>query len=163
MRSVIMFRHGKSDWDADYGPDHDRPLAKRGIKAAKKMGKYLAGLDQVPHIVVSSTAVRARTTVELAMEEGNWGSEYRLERGIYGSSPETLLNLLRNLPSDNNIACLAGHEPTFSSFITMSTDSGWVRFPTASMARIDFDVLQWQDVRFGEGTLAWLMRPKELN
>ncbi|SVD23980.1 uncharacterized protein METZ01_LOCUS376834, partial [marine metagenome] len=56
MRSVIMFRHGKSDWDADYGPDHDRPLAKRGIKAAKKMGKYLAGLDQVPHIVVSSTA-----------------------------------------------------------------------------------------------------------
>ena len=78
MRSVIMFRHGKSDWDADYGPDHDRPLTKRGIKAAKKMGKYLAGLDQVPHIVVSSTAVRARTTVELAMAEGNWGSEYRL-------------------------------------------------------------------------------------
>ena len=38
MRSVIMFRHGKSDWDVDYGPDHDRPLAKRGIKAAKKMG-----------------------------------------------------------------------------------------------------------------------------
>ena len=96
-------------------------------------------------------------------EEGNWGAEFRLERGIYGSSPETLLNLLRNLPGDNNIACLVGHEPTFSSFITMSTDSGWIRFPTASMARIDFDVLRWQDVRFGEGTLAWLMRPKELD
>ena len=163
MKSVIMFRHGKSDWDADYGLDHDRPLSKRGIKAAKKMGKYLAGLDQVPHIVVSSTALRARMTVELAMKEGNWSSEFRLERGIYGSSPETLLNLLRNLPSDDNIACLAGHEPTFSSFINMSTNSGWVRFPTASMARIDFDVHQWQDVRFGQGILAWLMRPKELN
>ncbi|PHQ79441.1 MAG: hypothetical protein COB66_06830 [Coxiella sp. (in: Bacteria)] len=163
MRSVILFRHGKSDWDADYGSDHDRPLAQKGVNAAKKMGKYLAGLDQIPDVVLSSTAVRARTTVELAMAAGSWGSRYRLEGDIYGGSPKVLLSLLQNLSSDDHIACLVGHEPIFSSFISMSTHSGGVQFPTASMARIDFNVQQWQEVRLGGGALAWLMRPKELD
>ena len=34
--SIIIFRHGKSDWNAVYGKDHDRPLSKRGINASKK-------------------------------------------------------------------------------------------------------------------------------
>ena len=80
MRSVVLFRHGKSDWDADYNVDHERPLAKRGIKAAKRMGKYLAELDEIPDIVITSTAVRAKTTVELAMKAGAWSSEFRLDR-----------------------------------------------------------------------------------
>ena len=39
--SIIIFRHGKSDWNAVYGKDHDRPLSKRGINASKKMGIFL--------------------------------------------------------------------------------------------------------------------------
>ena len=42
MKNLILFRHGKSDWLADYTLDHDRPLAIRGKKAAKKMGIYLS-------------------------------------------------------------------------------------------------------------------------
>ena len=68
MKSIIFFRHGKSDWYADYDVDHNRPLAKRGIKAAKKMGIFLSELGQLPDIAVSSTAIRAKTTVGLAMD-----------------------------------------------------------------------------------------------
>ena len=39
-RSIIIFRHGKSDWDANYSKDHDRPLSKRGINASKKWGSF---------------------------------------------------------------------------------------------------------------------------
>ena len=42
MRSIIIFRHGKSDWDAIYDRDHNRPLSKRGVKASKKMGRNAA-------------------------------------------------------------------------------------------------------------------------
>ena len=35
MKSILLFRHGKSDWNASYKRDHDRPLSKRGVKAAK--------------------------------------------------------------------------------------------------------------------------------
>ena len=162
MKSVILFRHGKSDWDAVYNTDHNRPLAKRGIKAAKRMGKYLAELDQMPDLVISSTAVRAKTTVQLAMESGEWSSEFKLDRSIYGGSSGTLLDLLYNINDSMGVACLVGHEPTFSSFISNCTNSGWIRFPTASMARLDFEVSAWKEIRFGQGTLAWLTRPKEL-
>ena len=163
MKSVILFRHGKSDWDAVYNTDHNRPLAKRGIKAAKRMGKYLADLDQMPDLVISSPAVRAKTTVQLAMETGEWSSEFKLDRSIYGGSSGTLLDLLYNINDSMGVACLVGHEPTFSSFISNCTNSGWIRFPTASMARLDFEVSAWKEIRFGQGTLAWLTRPKELH
>ena len=163
MKSVILFRHGKSDWDAVYNTDHNRPLAKRGIKAAKRMGKYVADLDQMPDLVISSPAVRAKTTVQLAMESGEWSSEFKLDRSIYGGASGTLLDLLYNINDSVGVACLVGHEPTFSSFISNCTNSGWIRFPTASMARLDFEVSAWKEIRFGQGTLAWLTRPKELH
>ena len=86
MKSVILFRHGKSDWNANYGTDHDRPLNSRGIKAVKKMGQYLLEKDQIPDLIISSTAVRAKTTAQLAIESANWQSKLMFERGIYGGS-----------------------------------------------------------------------------
>ena len=54
--SIIIFRHGKSDWNAIYGKDHDRPLSKRGKNASKKMGIFLKNKGQIPDIVISSSA-----------------------------------------------------------------------------------------------------------
>ena len=70
MKSILLFRHGKSEWNTYYDSDHNRPLAPRGIKAAKKMGLFLANKKQIPDIVISSTAMRARTTFELDIKEG---------------------------------------------------------------------------------------------
>ena len=67
FKSVILFRHGKSDWDARYDSDHDRPLAKRGIRDAKRMGKFLSKRAEVPELILSSTALRTRETTKLAM------------------------------------------------------------------------------------------------
>ena len=47
MLNIIIFRHGKSDWDANYDMDHNRPLSKRGYKAAKLMGRYIKKIDQI--------------------------------------------------------------------------------------------------------------------
>ena len=49
-KSLIIFRHAKSDWDADYSSDHKRPLAKRGIKAAKTMGLLLTESGKLPDL-----------------------------------------------------------------------------------------------------------------
>ena len=72
MKTLILFRHGKSDWNTDYAADHDRPLAKRGRNAAATMGAMLARIEQVSDRVLTSSAVRARETVELAAEAGGW-------------------------------------------------------------------------------------------
>ena len=137
MRSLIIFRHGKSDWDAVYDRDHDRPLSKRGVKASKKMGLYLKKIKQIPEIVISSSALRAKATAKLALEHGSWCSELTIETKIYGGTSETLINIIQSTENKYKSICLVGHEPTCSSFISLCTYHSQ-RFTTASMAKINF-------------------------
>jgi len=162
MKSVILFRHGKSDWHAPYGSDHERPLAKRGVEAAKKMGKFLADKNQVPELVISSTAVRAKTTVELAINSAKWTSKLVLERGIYGGSPDFLLELIHSQDDVYNSICLVGHEPNFSFFISRASNQDYIHFTTANMAKINFDINIWSKLRFGNGILDWHQKPKDI-
>ena len=162
MKSVILFRHGKSDWNASYGTDHDRPLNSRGIKAAKKMGQYLLEKDQIPDLIISSTAIRAKTTAQLAIESANWQSKLMFERGIYGGSPEYLLGLIHSQDDQYNSLCLVGHEPNFSLFISQATGNGYLDFTTANMAKINFNVDLWIKVQFLKGKLEWHQQPKNL-
>ncbi|NOQ40692.1 MAG: histidine phosphatase family protein, partial [Anaerolineales bacterium] len=42
MKTLVIVRHGKSSWDDSYLSDHQRPLAKRGLRDAPRMGARLA-------------------------------------------------------------------------------------------------------------------------
>ena len=163
MKSIILFRHGKSEWNTFYDSDHNRPLAPRGIKAAKKMGVFLANKKQVPDLVISSTAIRARTTVELAIEKGNWESAMILESAIYGGPPTVLLSIAKAQLDTIKSICFVGHEPNFSMFISQACGLGHIEFTTANMAKIDFNVNNWKDIEFEKGVLDWLQKPKELD
>jgi len=162
MKSIIIFRHGKSDWDAIYDRDHDRPLSKRGFKAAIKMGKYLDKINQIPNQVISSSATRTQSTAKLAIKYGNWNSKYSIDSKIYGGSSETLLELIHRLDNEISSVCFVGHEPTCSSFISLCTFHSQ-RFTTASMAKINFKSDKWNKIEFGNGTLEWIKSPKELS
>ena len=152
MRSIIIFRHGKSDWDAIYDRDHNRPLSKRGLKASKKMGQYLNKIEQIPEIVISSSAIRTKNTAKLAMEYGNWSSKFVIETKIYGGTSETLLSIIHSTEDKYKSICLVGHQPTCSSFISLCTYHSQ-RFTTASMAKINFKTNNWSEINFGGGIL----------
>lgn len=160
MKSVLILRHGKSDWDAGYDSDHERPLARRGIRAAELMGRFLSHIDQVPDQVISSTAVRARSTAELGIEAGQWNSPALYTEALYGASVGSVLELLRRI--DDSIArlLLVGHQPTWSELISELTGGATYRFPTAALARVDLDADHWDEVQTGNGTLVWLVTPK---
>ena len=160
--SIIIFRHGKSDWNAVYGKDHDSPLSKRGINASKKMGIFLKKKAQIPDIVISSSAVRAKTTAELAIKAGNWNSNFYIDERIYGRSSDFLLQLAKLIDDKHKNICFVGHEPTCSSFISLSTFHS-TRFKTASMAKINFASKSWGEIEFGKGTLDWIISPKEIS
>jgi len=162
MKTLLVLRHGKSDWNVDYGGDHDRPLAPRGVKAAKWMGVYLERLEQIPDRVVSSTAVRARETVRLAAQAGNWSSAQETTSRLYGASPEEALDVVRALDDALGSVLLAGHEPTWSLLVGGLIGNANVRFPTGAMARVDLAVRHWNDADFGLGTLIWLATPKQI-
>ena len=165
MRSIILFRHGKSDWEAKYNKDHERPLAKRGIKAAKKMGQLLSKRNETPDLLISSTALRARKTAELATNNGKWTADTKYEKLIYGGSVNTLLSILKKQNDMYKTICLVGHEPIFSSFVEKITNTKWIKFPTAAMAKIIFKTEKWDEIELKpeKCDMNWFIKPKDLD
>ena len=162
MKSILLFRHGKSDWKANYGKDHDRPLSLRGVKAAKVMSTYLFKIQQIPDLIISSTALRAKKTAQIAKKFGQWNSDFILDKNIYHCSVDKLLMILSQQDPRIHFICIVGHQPIFSHILSQTTYLNWVKLPTASMARIDFPFKTWEELKFGKGVLSWMKKPKEL-
>jgi len=160
MRSLILFRHGKSDWNTNFSSDHERPLANRGKEAAICMGRMLSQTGQIPQLAVSSSALRARATLQLAVRAGRWPCPIQVEDSLYGSSPDRILNWIRALEANPETLLLTGHEPTWSELAGRMIGEAAVRVPTATMLKIDFEIEDWQQVKFGRGQLKWLLPPK---
>lgn len=184
MKTLILLRHGKSDWGADYGDggdgagghgaDHERPLKKRGVRAARLAGRLLASMDLAPDAVLSSTAVRARTTAELAVEELEkaTGREMPFETtsDLYLTSVDGALRILRDIESrfdpDAEIDRLlvVGHEPTTSSLAaTIAGDSAAsIRVVTGALVGLETRVNRWADLGPGRGDLVFLLPPRHM-
>jgi phosphohistidine phosphatase len=160
MLELLVMRHAKSDWDADTD-DHERPLAERGVKAARKVGRFLAGVEMVPELVVCSTAVRARTTVELAAEAGDWRCPIEHTRAFYGADPAAVFAEIASRPAPPRLM-VVGHEPTWSELVSLLVGGGAVRMATAAVACLELPANGWSAIEPGAGRLVWLVTPKLL-
>ena len=162
LRHLLLLRHGKSDWSADYRSDRERPLAPRGVKAAQRMGRFLTAVELIPDVVVSSPAVRARTTAELAVEAGAWECSIRIDSDLYGGGANAVLAVVRSLGIECETVLIAGHEPVWSSLVGGLSGGSQVRFPTAALACLSLQAPSWADLDWGRATLQWLVTPKLL-
>ena len=158
MKTLLLMRHAKSDWDADYGSDHDRPLNERGLRSARLMGRVLTEEDLVPDLIISSTAVRAKKTVELAIEAGGWSSEIRLDRSLYDEGPRGVLTVGASAPDVDGLM-LVGHQPTWSMLVSALTGER-AEMKTAAVAVIELDIESWADLPGASGTLTRVLEPR---
>jgi phosphohistidine phosphatase len=157
MKRLIFMRHGKSDWDADYGSDRERPLNARGERAAAAMGRLLSAAGEIPDVIVSSPAVRARTTAELAREAGGWATSVDLEDALYGASPGEVISIIADHGGNAHRLMVVGHEPTTSQTIAVLS-GGRVRVATATA--VGLDIGDWERLQPGSATLAYVLPPR---
>jgi phosphohistidine phosphatase len=162
VRHLYFLRHAKSDWGTDFSSDHERPLARRGVEAAGRVGRFLTSLQQRPEVVLSSSAVRARTTAELARDAGGWTAEIDSTPDLYEATPPDLLAIIRRQDDAISRLLLVGHQPTWSEAIGLFVGEAEVKLVTAALARVDLGVESWADASFGRGVLCWLVTPKLL-
>lgn len=159
MPTLILFRHGKSDWTGNQDDLH-RPLAPRGRRGARTMGHLLSRTGQIPDAAITSPAERAFQTLRLAMEAGGWSCPVREADGFYGGEPADVLTALRREPPASRVLMAVGHEPLWSASVADLVGGGNVRMPTSAMARIDFRDMAWPDIEPGSGELIWLLTPR---
>ena len=158
-KSIILYRHATSDWNADYGSDHKRQLNERGIKSAEIMGKVLALSNQVPELVITSSAVRAKQTLQLSIEAGAWKCDVKEDEKIYKEDTGAVIEIIKSISNKYSNVMLVGHEPKWSSLTSILIGGGQVNFPTACMSKIEFDVNNWEYVDHRPGLLKWLLQP----
>ena len=156
----MLLRHAKSDWKTDYGHDRERPLNKRGLRAARAIGRFVERYELVPDLVLTSPAVRTATTAHLASEAGKWKSEIVAVPDLYGASPRRVLNLAREL-DDVERLMVVGHEPTMSGFVGRMTGSH-LRVPTASLTSLRLFYSRWADLGWGTAEVELYIRPRLL-
>ena len=157
MKTLLVMRHAKSDGDASYGGDHERPLNRRGIDAARHVGRHLGEEGLTPDLVISSTAVRARTSAELAVEAGGWECELRLEPGFYGASVESVVGIIAGVAAASRLM-VVGHQPTWGSLVAHLTGES-IEVRTATTAVIALPIEAWTAIPRARGDVVAVHHP----
>ena len=162
MKTLLLLRHAKSDWDDSSLRDFDRPLADRGKRDAPRMGRALKDRGPVPDLIVSSPAARAKATAEAAIKSGGFAASLQFDQGIYDASTSDLVRIVRHLPDESSTVLMVGHNPGFEELVYRLSGSH-ERMTPAALAAIEFAVERWEDVEEGQGKLLWFLTPKQLH
>jgi phosphohistidine phosphatase len=169
MKTVLLLRHAKSSWSDPGLADFDRPLAKRGLKDAPRMGEVLALFDCVPDKIVSSPARRAQQTAERVAEACGYKKPIQWEASFYGAGSEDLMTALQQLPDKVERPMLVGHNPTMeetaATLLSNSVhderrDEWAIRIPTAGLVCLEVNIMDWRSLEPGDATLRWFLIPK---
>ncbi|MGJ0502663.1 MAG: SixA phosphatase family protein [Methylocystis sp.] len=166
MRRLLLLRHGKADRHSA-GGDRERPLTRRGMDDARRMGEFLRDADVAPDLAVASNARRAKQTLDQVLEVFPGHVTHLIENTIYLATVDHLVEILRQTPDRVATLLAVGHNPGFAELACWLAGSGEAdemalmrtKFPTAALAMLDFDTDHWSDVRRGGARLARFVTP----
>ena len=144
-RTLILLRHAKSDYP-DGVADHDRPLAKRGIREAALVGDWIR--EQLPPVdaVLCSTATRTQQTLA---RTGIDAPVTYVER-LYDATAGIAIDVINGAaPEAADTLLVVGHEPVMSSLAlslasldTSDRDAAGqiaLKYPTSAIAVLHTD------------------------
>lgn len=161
MLTLYLLRHAKSSWDDATKQDFERPLANRGRKACATIAEFIQekGIDF--NLVLVSTAVRTRETIELIKERAKFRGEVRFDERIYEATVSQLLEIISQIDNDRHTVLLVGHNPGIEELLALLTGKQ-EHVTTANFAKIKLKATKWSANLANKGTLEWIVRPKEI-
>ncbi len=171
MKTVYLVRHVKSSWKDKRLKDFDRPLSKRGRRAAKLMARHLAENGIAPAQILCSSSRRTRKSLERMYP--SFGAEVptHFDKGIYEARAPTLLRKLRRL-GDARSVMIIGHSPGMEKLALLLAGSGdkavrarlarkW-KYPTGTLTVLTADVRKWSELKARCARLGDFVRPKDI-
>lgn len=161
MKTLLLMRHAKAS-PSDAGvADVDRSLVDEGRLAAERIGKFLQTKKLTVDTVLSSSAIRARETTAAVLLAAGMSLEVRSDQRLYEAGPVRLLEVISELKDDINTVLLVGHNPALEDLLQILTGRAEHMSP-GTIARIDLKDSTWSQAIKENGTLEWIVRPKEL-
>ncbi len=172
MKTILLLRHAKSAWGQPGLDDHDRPLNKRGERAAEAMAEHIVHNAPRPDLILCSTAVRTRQTLApLIHRLVPPAPPIALEKGLYLATEGELLVRLRAVGEDVHTVLLIGHNEGIGELASALAGDGdpallallQEKFPTGTLATLQLDEAPWRDLAPGAAELMAFVRPRDIS
>ncbi|MCV6545987.1 MAG: histidine phosphatase family protein [Cohaesibacter sp.] len=170
MLRLYLLRHAKSSWTNPALADYDRPLNKRGRKDLPNIAHYMQQQNYQPQRILCSGAMRTRQTLAGILPALTTDCSIQLLSGLYeGYAPDYLL-VLRDHAQNNQSVMIVGHNTGMQEIALRLIGAGdrallndmEIKFPTGSLAVLDFDVPSWNDVTAQTANLSDFVKPRDL-
>lgn len=161
----MLIRHAKA---AAGDRDIDRTLSDRGVADAAAIGRWLAGHDISPDLVVVSPARRAAQTWQLAATAMAHQQNPAVDGRIYDNTESDLLAVIRETPDDVHTLVLVGHNPSIGDLANGLDDGTGPEadcealarsYPTSGVSVFAVDS-GWSEVDFGGAGLVSFAVPR---
>jgi phosphohistidine phosphatase len=168
VRTLILLRHGKSNWSDSTLADIDRPLAPRGERASKRIAKYMRRKKIRPDLVLCSTSVRTRQTLEAIQPSLRKGCPVELLPQLYAASEQELLEQLHALSGSTSSVMVIGHNPGLHQLALALASRGAdlrrleEKFPTGALATLVVHSESWAALSPGDAELIDYVVPRQL-
>ena len=140
-RELWLLRHGKSNRNLAVD-DFDRPLKKRGKRAAQSIGAWLQQQRLIPNWIVSSPAKRAISTAKIVQKAiAEDGLDIMQDKRLYQEGFERLKTVLAECPLETRRVLLVGHNPELEDLLIDLVGAANLPdtdklLPTAALARL---------------------------
>ncbi len=162
MKILYLLRHAKSSWDDPGLRDFERPLSERGARDVPVMAARFLERGGAVQRIITSPAVRARTTARLMAENIRYPVDGLVSNPeLYLAGTGMYLKAASLVDEDCGAAMLVGHNPSITEFVNLMADAGIDNIPTCGLAALELPVDSWADVRAGGATLAEFDYPKK--
>ena len=162
-KTLIFMRHSKSDQSIPGLKDFDRPLNNRGLGDAPRMGRRLLEIGVNPDLVISSPALRAKTTAEYVSEQLSYDIDTIVyDDEVYEASVRSLLVVVNAIEDTFNTVIIFGHNPTHTYLAEYLTKEAIGNIPTSGAVCITFEFDSWKLISEGTGKMKWFEYPKGL-
>jgi phosphohistidine phosphatase len=168
MKRLYLLRHAKSSWEDPTLADHDRPLARRGRRAATVMAEHLRRKGIAPELVLCSPSRRTRQTLTRIAPGLGENADVQIESELYAASAADLIEVLHGVPDEVESVMLIGHNPGIQDLALSLARGGSEiarvrsKFPTAALATLELNG-SWRELAPGSAELTSLVKPKELS
>jgi phosphohistidine phosphatase len=172
MRQLLLLRHAKSSWEDKKLSDHARPLNARGRTAAASMRNVMQDLGLAPDLVMVSSALRTRQTLE-ALEP--WADTPLIEPmdSLYLADAPGLFRTLRSVKETVRSVLLVGHNPGLHELAIRLVGAHAMTYANADLRRLaegypsgalaEFTIPGlWSALDEGGGRLVRFIRPRDL-
>ena len=174
MKRLFLLRHAKASRDGPGIRDEDRALAERGREDAAHIGRFMNEEVYAADLALCSTSARTRQTLELVLPQLTVQPTVQYLDELYLASAEAILALIRRTSDATGSLMIVGHNPGLEECarsvvrppserrLRKRYETMTDKFPTGSLAAIDFDAERWSAIGGWVGELETFVRPKDL-